>query len=56
MVTFVFAFAFAFDLSLAFALALAIESLPRDHSYRVQLQSFCQRVVRLWVFTILLTS
>ena len=49
-----FAFAFAFDLSLAFALALAlalpIESLPRDHSYRVQLQSFYQRVVRLWVF------
>ena len=44
--------AFAFDLSLAFALALAlaVESLPRDHSYRVQLQSFCQRVVRLWVF------
>ena len=44
------AFAFAFDLSLAFTLALAIESLPRDHSYRVQLQSFCQRVVRLRVF------
>ena len=43
-------FVLAFDLSLAFALALAIESLPRDHSYRVQLQSFCQRVVRLWVF------
>ena len=45
IVSFVLAFAFSFDLSLAFALALAlaIESLPRDHSYRVQLQSFCQQ-------------
>ena len=46
-----FPLAFALGLSLAFALAfaLAAEPLPCNHGYRVQLQGFCQRVVRLWV-------
>ena len=39
-----------FPLPLLLPLPLAVESLPRDHSYCVQLQSLCQRVVRLWVF------
>ena len=47
-----FALAFALGLSLAFALAfvLAAEPLSRNHGNSVQLQGFCQRVVRLWVF------
>ena len=37
-------------IAFALAFALAAEPLPRNRGYRVQLQGFCQRVVRLWVF------